>query len=96
MQAATGVLEWQLPDSYQLRFHELAEELAVGGVYVHLYLKDPRFPLRCRGSGAFSLAGCQPRCHARMVNAGCGGQQQQAAPLEAALLPRACAIQCTL
>ncbi len=46
LQASSGTLEWQLPDSYQLRYHELADELAVGGVYVRLYLKDPRYPLR--------------------------------------------------
>lgn len=47
LQVVTGDLEWQLPDGFRMRYHELADELAVGGVYVRLYLKDPRYPLRC-------------------------------------------------
>lgn len=37
---------WQLPDTYQIRFRSLANELVVAGVYVRLYLKEPTFPLR--------------------------------------------------
>lgn len=45
-QASSGALEWQLPNSFRLQYHELTDELAAGGVYVRLFLKDPRHPLR--------------------------------------------------
>jgi DnaJ family protein C protein 13 len=46
---STASLEWQLPEGFRLQYQELAGELAVGGVYVRLFLKDPRYPLRyCR------------------------------------------------
>lgn len=47
---AGGTLEWQLPDGFRMQYQELAGELMVGGVYVRLYLKDPRYPLRWEGT----------------------------------------------
>jgi hypothetical protein len=43
---ARGAREWALPENFQLRFESEAAELFVGGVYVRLFLRDPRFPLR--------------------------------------------------
>lgn len=43
---ARGKREWALPEDFQLRFENEAAELFVGGVYVRLFLRDPRFPLR--------------------------------------------------
>ena len=43
---ARGQLQWGLPDGYQLQFDTLANELYIGGVYVRLFLKNPKFPLR--------------------------------------------------
>lgn len=46
MRQARGRREWALPEDFQLRFESEAAELFVGGVYVRLFLRDPRFPLR--------------------------------------------------
>lgn len=46
LQAASGGLDWAPPETFQLRYAELAGELLVGGVYVRLFLKETRYPLR--------------------------------------------------
>lgn len=43
---AEGRLEYSLPQGYSLQYSKLQGELYVGGVYVRLFLKNPRFPLR--------------------------------------------------
>ena len=43
---AKGQLQWSLPEGYQLQFDSLANELYIGGVYVRLFLKNPKFSLR--------------------------------------------------
>ncbi|KAL0042756.1 hypothetical protein WJX79_009797 [Trebouxia sp. C0005] len=42
---AAGQRDWSLPDSHQMQL-EGDKELYVGGVHVHIFLKDPHFPLR--------------------------------------------------
>ena len=42
---AAGQRDWSLPESHQMQL-EGAKELYVGGVHVHIFLKDPHFPLR--------------------------------------------------
>ena len=42
---AAGQRDWSLPDSHQTQL-EGDKELYVGGVHVHIFLKDPHFPLR--------------------------------------------------
>ncbi|KAK8790027.1 hypothetical protein WA158_006807 [Blastocystis sp. Blastoise] len=37
---------FKLPSNYRMHYPELAEELYVGGVYVRLFLKDPKYTLR--------------------------------------------------
>jgi DnaJ family protein C protein 13 len=56
-QAGGGALEWQLPDGFRMRYRELEGELMVGGVYVRLYLKDPRYPLRWEAVHLLKTAG---------------------------------------
>lgn len=56
-QAGGGALEWQLPDGFRMRYRELEGELMVGGVYVRLYLKDPRYPLRWEAVRLLKTAG---------------------------------------
>lgn len=47
--------EWSLPRNYHMEYPELAQELYVGGIYIRLFLKDPKFPLR---DPKTSLEGC--------------------------------------
>ena len=42
---AAGQRDWSLPESHQMQL-EGDKELYVGGVHVHIFLKDPHFPLR--------------------------------------------------
>ena len=44
-----------LPRGFHMEYPELAQELYVGGIYIRLYLKDPKFPLR---NPKDSLEGC--------------------------------------
>jgi DnaJ family protein C protein 13 len=37
---------WRLPDDYVLSYPELDREIKVGGIYLRLYLKDPKYNLR--------------------------------------------------
>ncbi|KAK9822709.1 hypothetical protein WJX81_005943 [Elliptochloris bilobata] len=46
LEQARGRREWALPEDFQLRFENEAAELFVGGVYVRMFLRDSRFPLR--------------------------------------------------
>lgn len=39
-------LSWGLPDTYRVQYPELQGEILLGGVYVRLFLRDPKFPLR--------------------------------------------------
>eukprot|EP00854_Cymbomonas_tetramitiformis_P001459 gene1459-2082_t len=45
-QHAEGTLEFTLPHGYAYVYEELRGELEVGGVYLRLYLANPKFPLR--------------------------------------------------
>lgn len=45
-QHAAGAYDWSLPPGYKLRYGRLRGELFVGGVYVRLFLKSPRFAVR--------------------------------------------------
>ena len=47
--------EFSLPRGFHMEYPELAQELYVGGIYIRLYLKDPKFPLR---NPKDSLEGC--------------------------------------
>ena len=42
---AGGELDWALPQSHVMQI-EGDRELYVGGVHVHIFLKEPNFPLR--------------------------------------------------
>lgn len=42
---AGGARDWGLPESHVLQV-EGDRELYVGGVHVHVFLKEPNFPLR--------------------------------------------------
>ncbi|CAD7701733.1 unnamed protein product, partial [Ostreobium quekettii] len=43
---ASGPLDWSLPGAFTLEHDELQGELYIGGVYIRLYMKDPKAPLR--------------------------------------------------
>jgi DnaJ family protein C protein 13 len=45
-QHAGGAFDWAPPQGYRLRPSRLRGELFVGGVYVRLFLKSPKFPVR--------------------------------------------------
>ena len=47
--------DFELPRGFHMEYPELAQELYVGGIYIRLYLKDPKFPLR---NPKDSLEGC--------------------------------------
>ena len=47
--------EFEVPRSFHMSYPELNQELFVGGIYIRLFLKDPKFPLRDPKS---SLEGC--------------------------------------
>ena len=47
--------DWALPRNYHMEYPELTQELYVGGIYIRLFLKDPKFPLR---DPKTSLEGC--------------------------------------
>jgi DnaJ family protein C protein 13 len=47
--------EFELPRNYHMEYPELAQELYVGGIYIRLFLQDPKFPLR---DPKLSLEGC--------------------------------------
>lgn len=43
---AQGVPDWGLAEDYVVKHAALDRELIVGGVYLRLFMKDPRYPLR--------------------------------------------------
>ena len=45
-QHAAGTYEWSLPANYTLTYDKLQGEVYVGGVYVRLFLKNPRYAIR--------------------------------------------------
>eukprot|EP00898_Chlorokybus_atmophyticus_P007654 jgi/Chlat1/7890/Chrsp66S00581 len=45
-QQMRGQMDWRLPEGWHFTYVDLSNELQVGGVYVRMYLKDPKFPLR--------------------------------------------------
>lgn len=47
--------EFTIPRSFHMNYPELKQELFVGGIYIRLFLKDPKFPLR---DPKTSLEGC--------------------------------------
>ena len=38
--------EWTLPDSFLISYEAIDQELYVGGVFIRLFLKSPKFNLR--------------------------------------------------
>jgi DnaJ family protein C protein 13 len=45
-QHAAGTYEWSLPANYSLTYDKLQGEVYVAGVYVRLFLKNPRYAIR--------------------------------------------------
>ena len=45
-QHASGSFNWELPPGYSMRYDKLRGEVYVGGVYVRLFLKNPRYGIR--------------------------------------------------
>ena len=43
---ASGVRDWSPPEAWRVQHEALEGELHVGGVYLRLFLRNPRFPLR--------------------------------------------------
>jgi DnaJ homolog subfamily C member 13 len=90
-QHAAGRFEWAPPPGYRLQYGRLRGELFVGGVYVRLFLKSPRFAVRDPVRFGEALA---ERCLQELTAAADarGGHDAARASADAALLLSAAAV----
>lgn len=91
-QHASGSFDWSPPTGYQLEFDSLRGEVYVGGVYVRLFLKNPKYAVRDPVKFAEALMERYLQELTAAAAAANGGAATAAASLDQCLLLSAAAV----